>query len=240
MTFVRSSLFNLFFYLWLGIGGSMGLPFFLMPRRLSFYFAKFWCGGVMVLLRIFAGLDYRVVGTVPAGKVIVAPKHQSAWDTLIFLLMLKRPAYVLKRELFNLPFYGWFSRKMGMIGVDRDGGASALKGMLTATRNALADGRPIVIFPQGTRTPAGSGKPYHPGIYAIYRDAGVPVIPVALNSGSFWAKNAYFKYSGTITLEYLEPIPPGLDRKTFMERLEGTIEPASAALAALASRPQAA
>jgi 1-acyl-sn-glycerol-3-phosphate acyltransferase len=235
VTFLRSTAFNACFYLWLLIGGGLGLPLLALPRRLSAPYSRLWVRVTLWLLKIIAGLSHQVRGPAPSGPVILAPKHESAWDTFIFLILCDNPAYVLKQELFDLPFYGWFSRKLGMIGVDRAGGASALRGMLLETRAALAQGRPIVIFPQGTRTQAGSGKPYQPGIYAVYRDSGVPVVPVALNSGCFWAKKAYLKRAGAITLEYLPPIPPGLDRKSFMERLENEIETASARLEAQVS-----
>lgn len=229
MTFLRATLFNIVFYLLIATSGFVSIPLIIMPRRYSVAFVRGWTSVFMAALRSIVGLKFRVIGTenMPRGPAIIAAKHQSAWDTFVFLHLHQDAAYVMKQELFSLPFYGWYAGKLEMIGVDREGGGAALKAMTAAAARALKAGRPLIIFPQGTRTPTGSGKPYLPGTYSIYRAAGVPVVPVALNSGSFWGRNAYMKYPGTITVEYLPAIPPGIDRKTFMARLEATIETAS-------------
>jgi 1-acyl-sn-glycerol-3-phosphate acyltransferase len=138
---------------------------------------------------------------------------------------------VLKRELLHIPMFGWYMRKVGMIAVDRSRGASALKQMVREAQATFAAGRSIAIFPEGTRTAPGEHKPYQPGVAALYTQLGVPVVPIALNSGLFWGRKAFLKKPGTITLQILPAIPPGLDRKTFMKRLESSIEDASKALA---------
>jgi 1-acyl-sn-glycerol-3-phosphate acyltransferase len=150
----------------------------------------------------------------------------------VFPLLLDEPAYVLKRELMSVPLFGAYLKRCGMIAVDRQGGGPALKRMLAAARAAAADGRPILIYPEGTRTAPGQRRPYHPGVAALYGDLGLPVVPVALNSGLFWGRRSFRKRSGTITIEFLAPIAPGLPRRVFMERLQGSIEEASARLAA--------
>jgi 1-acyl-sn-glycerol-3-phosphate acyltransferase len=157
-------------------------------------------------------------------------KHQSAWDTLILPVVLGDPAVVLKRELLLLPFYGWYARRAGSIAIDRKGGAAALRTMVAAARAAAAMGRPIVIFPEGTRTAPGERRPYHPGVAALYRSLGLPVVPVAVNSGLFWGRRAFMKRSGHITLAFLDPIPPGLPRRRLMQELEARIEAATAEL----------
>jgi 1-acyl-sn-glycerol-3-phosphate acyltransferase len=234
MLVVRSLAFNLLFFAWLVALGLPCLPLILLPRRAAWWVVKVWTRGVLFLLHHVVGLDYVVVNqpALDGTRAIVASKHQSAWDTLIFLVLLDDPAYVLKRELLAIPIYGWFTWRLGMIGIDRGAGASALKRLVAAARPMFAAGRPIVIFPQGTRTAPGSRRPYLPGAYLLYADAKVPVVPVALNSGLFWGRRRFVKRPGRITLEFLPAIPPGLDRRAFTALLEARIETATTALEA--------
>ena len=235
---LRSLAFNLLFYAWLAVLGLTCLPLIVLPRRQVWRIVKLWTHGVLWLLRHVVGLDFEVRGAKPPDgtSVIVAAKHQSAWDTLIFLVLFDDPAYVLKRELLWIPLYGWFTARLGMIGIDRAAGASALKRLVADTRPKLAQHRPIVIFPQGTRTPPGAGRgagrrrPYLPGAYMLYADAKLPVVPVALNSGLFWGRRSFLKRPGRIVLEFLPAIAPGLDRRRFMAELETRIETATTAL----------
>ena len=140
--------------------------------------------------------------------------------------------YVLKKELLSIPLFGRYLTKMNCIAVDREAGASALKEMVAQSKQILAEGRQIVIFPQGTRTAPGEDHPYHPGIAGIYTQNDVPVVPVALNSGQFWGRNAFKKTPGTITVEYLKPIPAGLKRRDFMAQLKESIDTANARIEA--------
>jgi 1-acyl-sn-glycerol-3-phosphate acyltransferase len=234
--FLRSLAFNLLFFAWIAALGLPCLPLLALPRRHAWKIVKLWTHGVLLLLRCVAGIRHVVRGAAPpdGAPVIVAAKHQSAWDTLIFLVLFDDPAYVLKRELFKIPVYGWFTWKLHMIGIDRSAGTSALKRLVAAARPMFAARRPVVIFPQGTRTPpgdqAGSRRPYLPGVYMLYADSRLPVVPVALNSGYFWGRRAFLKRPGTIVLEFLPALPSGLDRRAFMAELESRIETATAAL----------
>jgi len=232
---LRSTLFNVCFYSWLLLLAIPSFPLLALPRRLLPPVVRFWARGVMVMLWLICGLRYRLEGqeNLPAGPVLIAAKHQSAWDTIIFLLLFRDPAYVLKQELFKLPLYGWFARHHRMIGIDRAGRAAALKAMLSAAQEATAEGRSLVIFPQGTRTTPGqpaSEVPYHSGVYALARGCSLPTVPVALNSGLFWGSKAYLKRSGEIVVRYLPALAPDLDRKTYMAQLEQEIETATTAL----------
>jgi 1-acyl-sn-glycerol-3-phosphate acyltransferase len=190
------------------------------------------------LAAVIAGITWEVRGShhIPAGPALFAFKHQSAWETLAVPVLLPAPAMVIKRELFWVPFYGWFAKRAGMIGIDRSAGSRALRRMLQAARRAKADGRPVVIFPQGTRTVprirGGAAKPYQPGVAALYGELDLPAVPVALNSGLFWGRRAFRKEPGRIIVEYLPPIAPGLAKREFLRRLEGAIEQASARLEA--------
>jgi 1-acyl-sn-glycerol-3-phosphate acyltransferase len=232
---IRTTLFNLLFYLWILVLGVVAGVLLILPRRYCVPLGRIWAEGVVFLLRVVVGLRFEVRGreNLPEGPVLVASKHQSAWETIIFLKLFHDPAYIIKRELFSLPVYGWFARKLGMIGIDRQGGGATLKEMTRLGRAALAAGRSVIIFPEGTRMPPGVTGTLLPGIFSIYRQCGVACVPVAVNSGHFWGRNAFVKRPGVIVLEYLPAIPPGVDRKQFMTLLEGRIEAATTALEAL-------
>lgn len=230
---LRQILFATLFYTSLFVLGAMGMPMLLLPRFIALGWMRCWLWLTFTALRVIVGLRYEFKGTehLPPGGSIFAAKHQSAFDTFVFLQREAKVAYIMKKELFWVPVYGWFSKKVGMIGVDRSGHSRALRDLLKATKAAVTEGRRIIIFPQGTRTHAGSGKPYQPGIYAIYRDSGLPITPIALNSGEFWPKSWLKRYPGTITIEFLPPIPAGLSRHDLMKKLETEIETASLKLA---------
>jgi 1-acyl-sn-glycerol-3-phosphate acyltransferase len=207
----------------------IGSPIYLGPRSWTAAMAAWWSGTVMTLARVLLGLKYEIRGreNLPPLPFILASKHQSAWDTMIFNILFSNPIYVLKRELYWIPFFGWGLKRTGSIGIDRKAGAKALKGMLGEAKERLDAGLPIVIFPEGTRTAPGAKKPYQPGVAAIYSQCGVPVVPVALNSGMFWRRREFTKRPGTIVLEFLPAIEPGLDRRAFQAELEKRIEEGS-------------
>jgi 1-acyl-sn-glycerol-3-phosphate acyltransferase len=232
VNWARALAFNLAFVTWTAIVGAIGLPLLAAPRRTVMHFGRFWSDGVLLLLRAIAGLDFCIVGRdrIPAGGCIVAMKHQSAWDAIALPLVLDDPAAVVKRELLALPFYGWYMARAGSIAIDRKAGAAALRRMLAAARQAAAAGRPVVIFPQGTRVAPGRSAPYQPGVYALYQALSLPLVPAAVNSGLFWGRRSFVKQPGHITLEFLEPIPPGWPRRRLMAELEDRIESATAAL----------
>ncbi|UUX51215.1 1-acyl-sn-glycerol-3-phosphate acyltransferase [Nisaea acidiphila] len=237
MTAFRATLFNVLFYIFTPIIGLLALPAFLGPRSWVCWVRDAWCRGTLALLALTVGLRWRIEGTehLPQGPCLVACKHQSAWETIALQLFCPDPAIVLKQELLKLPVVGWYFRKVGMVPIDRSAGAGALKLMVKAAEERAAEGRPVVIFPQGTRVAPGDERAYHPGVYALYRALGLPAVPIALNSGKFWAKDSFIKYPGTIDVRVLAPIPPGLDRKSFMSRLEAAIEEETARLEAAAS-----
>ena len=202
------------------------LPF---PRRATQKCFQIWMRYMMWLLKVLVGLKYRVTGreNLPDGPVILACKHQSAWEVGVFLILFSDPAYVLKKELLSIPVYGWLLRKTRMIAINRDEGASALKKMLRQARDVLANGRTVVIFPEGTRQAPDVKGTYHPGVAALYKNSNVPLVPVALNSGCFWGRRSIFKRPGTITLQFLPAIDKGLKARDFMKVLEARIETAS-------------
>ena len=234
MIWLRSALFNVLFFSWTAtmIVGMLGLmP---LPRRFMQGAVRLWGIGIRFLLRALIGLDHEVRGVqyMPKGAAVIASKHQSAWDTTIFHGLLPDPIYVMKKELSRIPFWGWYVRKAGSISIDRAGGGGALKGMIRHAKAALAAGRQVVVFPQGTRTAPGQHRQYLPGVYAVYAAGNAPAVPVAVNSGLFWGRHQFLKRPGTITIEFLEPIPPGLDKETFMALLESRTEAATDRLVA--------
>jgi 1-acyl-sn-glycerol-3-phosphate acyltransferase len=231
---LRSLAFNLALYLFTAIEAVAGLPVLLLPRRLACRFGCAWAGGVLRLCALTVGLSHELRGreNLPRGPAIIAMKHQSAWDTFAVAVLFSDPAIVLKRELMWIPFYGWYLWKAGMIAIDRKAGAPALRKLVAAAGRAAAQGRPIVIFPEGTRTAPGTRRPYQPGVAALYRRLGLPLVPVAVNSGVFWGRRSFLKRPGRIVVEILPPIPPGGERKPVMAMLEERIETATERLVA--------
>lgn len=229
MIWIRSAIFNVAFFAWTFVVVVVAIPILAMPERAMIAYARFWSWSVLLLLRLICGLSYRVVGRekVPDGGIIVACKHQSAWDTIAFFGVFRTPVYILKRELLMVPLFGWCLLKSGMIAIDRKGGASTMRKTIVKAAEKLAEGRQIVIFPQGTRIAPGVKAPYQPGAVGLYTHLNTAVVPAALDSGRFWPRRSFLKKPGTITLEFLEPIPPGLPRAQVHRMIEERIEAAS-------------
>ncbi|HEY3920214.1 MAG TPA: lysophospholipid acyltransferase family protein [Stellaceae bacterium] len=234
MIALRSLAFQCLFYLWTALCALAGLPLLLAPRLWMMRFGTGWSRMALWLLRSTTGLDHEIRGRahLPAGPVLIAMKHQSAWDTFAVPVLFALPAMVIKRELGWVPFYGWYALKAGMIPVDRSGGAKALLRMVAACKAALARNRPIVIFPEGTRSAVGAAARYQAGVAALYAALDVPLVPVAVNSGLFWGRRAFRKRPGRIVVEILPAIPPGSDRRAALTELQSRIEAATARLVA--------
>jgi 1-acyl-sn-glycerol-3-phosphate acyltransferase len=228
MIWLRSALFLAWFLLVTTVLSLVFLPVLLLPRGATVWLARIWSRATFWGLKLFAGIDFEIRGEPPRGPVLVASKHMSMWDTLALYLVLDSPAIVLKSELLRIPFYGWFLWKATAIPIDRSAGASALRKMAAAAKAVLAESRPILIFPEGTRQKPGAPPDYKPGVAGLYALLGAPCVPVALNSGLYWT--GFLKQPGTIVLEFLEAIPPGLKRGPFMTLLEQRIESATTAL----------
>jgi 1-acyl-sn-glycerol-3-phosphate acyltransferase len=207
----------------------IGSPFLFTPRSWAMAALKVHARFELFLLRVIVGTKIEVRGreNIPEGACLVASKHQSAWETFALIPIFRDPALLMKRELFWIPVHGWFSYKFQMIPVDRDKGPAALRRMLREARKRIDDGREIIIFPEGTRRPPGAPPDYKTGIVLLYDALGVPCLPVALNSGLFWPRRTVLRRPGTIVVEILPPIPPGLPKAEFLRRLETVIEGAS-------------
>jgi len=232
LLYLRSALFLIWFIAVSLVVHIVALPFLLLDRKYAAAAARIWARGCLWGLRAIAGLGYEVRGqkNFIHGPVLVASKHHSMWETIAFIALLDDPVIVIKRELLSIPFYGWYARKAEMIAIDRKAGGGAVRGMLAAARKALGQGRPLLIFPEGTRKAVGASPDYKPGIAGLYVELEVPCVPVALNSGLYWVAGGLIKRPGTIVVEFLETIPPGLLRREFLGALETRIETATARL----------
>lgn len=242
MVLLRSALFNLCFYLYIVVALFAYMPAFLLPRRVGWPLIVLWAKASIWMLRVIAGISLEVRGreNIPEGGFIVAAKHQSVWETFALLPLFRDPTFILKRELGWLPIFGWYTVKMKMIPVNRGKRSAALLAMTAHAREAIKEDRQILIFPEGTRRPPGAEPSYKYGIVHLYRELKCPVLPVALNSGLFWPRRTFKRYPGTVVIDILPPIPPGLPGDAFFPRLRDTMEEASDRLiveAANASNP---
>jgi 1-acyl-sn-glycerol-3-phosphate acyltransferase len=228
----RSVLFNLLFYLNLSLYMLGALPTLVLPRRCIVAVAKLWARTNLWLLRVICGLavEFRGLERIPPGPLLVSCKHQSLWETFALLPILSDAAYIMKRELMWIPFFGWYAWKANMIAIDRKKGSQALGDMSACARRELARDRQIVIFPEGTRRSPGAEPRYKYGVVHLYSELGVPCMPIALNSGLFWPRRSIRRNPGTVRIEVLDPIPPGLAKNEFFERLQRDIEAATARL----------
>ncbi|NPU13544.1 1-acyl-sn-glycerol-3-phosphate acyltransferase [Bradyrhizobium sp. 83002] len=239
--FLRSLLFNILFYpnfvFWL----LVALPTLAMPRKALLRVANWWAQSNILLMRVICNIrvEYRGAEKIPKGPLIVAAKHQSMWETISLLHFFDQPFFVLKRELLRIPLFGQYLVKANMVAIDRSSGARALKQVMRRAAEEVKHGRQFLIFPEGTRRPPGAPPDYKAGVGVIYVDCGVPCLPVALNSGLFWPRRTFLRYPGTLVVEFLDPLPPGLSRHEFMARVESVIEDATNRLVAVGQAEQA-
>lgn len=239
MLIARSILFQIAFFTIMAAIMMVTLPFyFLLPHRAAIAVVKLWIRSTMWALRVFAGtrIEVRGLERLPKGAALIAPKHQSAFETMALFPLLDDPTFVMKKQLMMIPLFGWYTWKAGMIAVDRAGGSKALRTLAADCRAAAAQGRQIILFPEGTRRAVGAPPDYKFGIIHLYRELKIPVIPIALNAGLYWPRRSFMRYPGTIIIDVLEPIAPGLDSKTFLAKLIAAIEPATDRLIAEAAR----
>jgi 1-acyl-sn-glycerol-3-phosphate acyltransferase len=234
MIFLRSFLFNVAFYVVTAVMLVATLPlFFFLPQWFGMGVVREWAITCVLLHRWFVGgrLEVRGIENVPHGECLVASKHQSFFETFALIPLLGNPTIVMKESIRWWPIFGQYTIKTGMIHVDREGKTAALRALTARAGEEIAKGREIIIFPEGTRRAPGAPPDYQTGIALLYKSLNVPVVPVALNSGLFWPRRSFLRYPGTIIFEFLPPLPPGLDSRTFLKRLETSIEQASARLA---------
>jgi 1-acyl-sn-glycerol-3-phosphate acyltransferase len=212
MDVVRSLAFALIFYPATALASLFAFPVALLGTRALRGYVRGWARFHRLCAALILGVRTRVEGAVPHDPALIAAKHQSMFETIEMVLLLGEPAVVMKRQLADIPLWGWVARRYGVIPIDRAGGAAALRRMIRAAEAAIAEGRPIVIFPEGTRVAPGGRPPLQPGFAGLYRRLGLPVVPIALDSGRLWPRHSFVKRAGIVTFRVGEAIPPGLDR----------------------------
>lgn len=241
MKLLRSLAVQAAFYLTFAVCAFVFLPFLLAPRRWLWWGLVRWSDALRAVMRLGGiRMEFRGLENLPDGGCIVACKHQSALETIAMLGIFRDPTYILKRELMWIPFFGWYASRAEMTPIDRARRSEALKRLVAAVKEALAAGKQVVIYPEGTRRAVGAEPEYKGGIAVLYRETRVAVVPVALNTGLFWPRNTVWRHPGTAVVEILPPIPPGLDMTSFQARLVDAIETASdRLLLEAAARPDA-
>ncbi len=222
MNLVRSLLFNLIFYPGTLLYVLAGLAVSLVGEAPMRSVVHGWSHFHFFLTRHLIGIEERFEGELPTGPVLFAVKHQSMYEAVATLRVFRTPIVVMKRQLSHMPFFGWLTQRYGVIGVDRDAGPTALRNLVAGGRAAAADGRQVVIFPEGTRVPVGEQPDLKPGFAALYRATGYPVVPVAVDAGLVWPKGLV-KRPGVVTWRVGETIPPGLKRPDIEARVHAAI-----------------
>ncbi|ABM45188.1 lysophospholipid acyltransferase family protein [Bartonella bacilliformis] len=236
---LRSLLFTFFFYIATFVQMILYAPFyFLTPRKKAQIFLKTWARITLFLQKHIAGTTYEIEGleNLPNGAYIVAPNHQSAWETVSLFLYFDDPVFILKRELMWLPILGWYIAKMQMIPINRTTPIKALKIVINNAKQKAKQGRQIIIFPEGTRQQPGQKPDYKSGILALYNELGLQVIPIAHNAGLYWPRNNFRRYPGTIRVRILPPIETGLRKHDFLKKLTQKTEKACDELLLLAAQ----
>ena len=238
MIMLRSIIYFVVFYVVTALYLVLGSWLLLGPRKWAMDGLRVHGVTCVWLLKLICGTRFELRGQekLPPPPYLVVSKHQSAWDTFGLIPVFKDPAMVLKAELGWIPLYGWFCHKFEHIFVKRDKAAAALKALIRDGREKAAQGREIVIFPEGTRRAPGAPPDYKPGYIALYEGLGLVTVPVALNTGVFWPRRSILRYPGTIVVEILDPVPPGLKRNEARKIIEERIETACARLIAEAKR----
>jgi 1-acyl-sn-glycerol-3-phosphate acyltransferase len=239
--FLRSLTYNVLFYFLLIVWLIVAIPTFVLPRAALMTLVRLWSRQNTWLLRVVCNVkvEYRGLEKIPKGPLLVASKHQSMWETFALLRWFDQPLYILKRELMQIPFFGWYAKKAGMIAVDRSAGGRALLKMVRQASKEVRNGRQLIIFPEGTRRPPGAPPDYKPGVAQLYASCREKCLPVALNSGLFWPRRTFMRYPGTLIVEFLDPMPPGLPRDEFLARVSAVIEEATRRLVEAGQREQA-
>ena len=232
LIFLRSLLFNVLFYAVLVCLAIVALPTFALPPRAMLTVAQWWAKATLFLMRVICNIkvEFRGQEKIPAGPLVIAAKHQSFWETFVLPGFFNRPIFILKRQLMQIPVFGQFLVKTGMIAIDRKAGVKALLDMTRRARDAVRAGGQLVIFPEGTRRAPGAAPDYKTGFAQIYSSCGVPCLPIALNSGLFWPRRTFMRYPGTLVVEFLDPLPAGLPKDEYLSRVQTAIEEATSRL----------
>lgn len=226
MNFVRSIFFNIYILVFSSIVSIIFLPFMIFNDNMVYRAGKIWAIGIKLGLKYICSITHEVIDNKynyhKYEKAIYVLKHESAWETIMFFLFAERPSYVLKKELLWIPFLNFYFKKIGIV-IDRKAGAKALNQLVNSSKKRIENGHQIVIFPEGTRIKHGVKGKINPGIYSLYKADLGPIIPVALNSGKVWARNAFIKKPGVIHIKFFDPVPENLNRAEFITHIDNKI-----------------
>jgi 1-acyl-sn-glycerol-3-phosphate acyltransferase len=241
LIFLRSLVFNVLFYTVLVCLAIVALPTFALPPRAMLTVAQWWAKATLFLMRAVCNIkvEFRGLEKIPTGPLVVVAKHQSFWETFVLPGFFDRPIFILKRQLMQIPVFGQFLVKTGMIAIDRNAGVKALLDMTRRAREAVRSGGQLVIFPEGTRRAPGAPPDYKSGFAQIYSSCGAQCLPIALNSGLFWPRRTFMRYPGTLVVEFLDLLPPGLSRDEFVDQVRDAIEGATDRIVKAAREEQA-
>lgn len=235
---IRSLIFNVLYYPITAILCFAYLPFLILPRKWLLIMVELYVKIVYVLEKYVLGLDFEIRGAeyLPKDEAyIVAAKHFSSYETLKLHILFKDPAIVIKKELFSIPIWGWYAKKMRLIGIDRSNRDTALKSVTQGAQMAADMKRPIVIFPQGTRVSLDhtvKDKPYKAGIMRMQNASGLKIVPLAMNTGVFWPRNAFIKKGGKVIFEFMPAVETGLSTQEGLAIIQEAVESKTAALIA--------
>ena len=232
MLLARSLLFEAWFYISMAVMGVVLAPIAVASRRGALWACRLFARQALWMLALICGLRTELRGAAPEGEALIAAKHQSFLDILILVLAVDRPRFVMKQELVYAPIFGLYALRIGAEPVNRKKGGSALRLLNRKSKSRATEPAQTIIFPQGTRVAPGAEAPYRRGVAALYKSQEVACWPVALDTGRFWGRKSVLRRPGLAVVEFLEPIPPGLDTPELMRELETRIETASDALAA--------
>tara|TARA_B100001741_G_C16459409_1_gene554411 strand:+ start:251 stop:895 length:645 start_codon:yes stop_codon:yes gene_type:complete len=206
--------------------GFLCLPFLFLPFNMLWSPVRFWIAGIFFLLKYICKISHEVRGleNIPSKAILIASKHQSAFETFALFYYLPKVTFIHKKQLFLIPIFGQYLKKINMISIDRKGGAKTMRQMLKKTKEKLSDGFSLVIFPEGTRKKPGEKPDYKSGFVGVYKHLNSEILPVAVNSGNCWPKHTFIKKSGKIIISILKIIPAGLEQSVVLDKVKKTIE----------------
>lgn len=229
MRLLRSALFNVCFYVLIVALMVAGLPALFRGGDAIERHPRRWARLSLALLDRICGIkvEYRGLENLPPGGAIVAAKHQSALDILVLIQAVERFSFIYKRELDLLPLFGSYLRRCGQISVDRSKRGGVVAQIIAAAKEKMGENRRLIIFPEGTRRPVGAPPLYKSGVARLVEATGAVCVPVALNSGLFWARRRFIRNPGTVVVEFLPPLRPDARRDAFMQNLQARIETAT-------------
>ena len=227
MLFIRSLIFNIFLYVGLILIFILAIPTLILPSKFTIFFGRVSAKYLVFILKIILNTKVIFHGVENLKKVnnfFVASAHQSMFETFALQIPLDGPIFILKKELLNIPLFGWYLRKIGSIAIVRDTTTRENLNFFDKVRERIETSkRPLLIFPQGTRVKLDEQPPFKKGVGRIYKALNLPCVPVALNTGKVWPKNSFLKYPGDIHISFLEPIMSGKNNEEFVKDIENKI-----------------